>query len=1515
MKRKLIFFMILFISLIPIYYSSVSGDSSYELEAILYDTDAYSGGTGTELTESGAIINGWQYSTSKYLQVNPFVPDDGNTYTVTVKMPQELYAVTNAVVTPVGYSSATFTKNESIKANDDATTYNLKNFSGTFQYTLQKGMTGGTIQLEIQYDRILWDKLANSALTKDGIKPIEVILTNETTGEIIKTLSVKEAYSNGAFPIGSMYNNSIVNGYTYTATSVDLLVANQVTYRSYMITSSQVAETLFYKKLQYVINLPKYTKNEVTYYPDLDLTNVNYGKYKPMVDTSELANGKLTLTYTDVYYSTSDRLYQFYINFPEALKDSTDSSFSFTGGNQSILISDKNGNMKTLKNGTFPSYHYKAKAEENVTLGVINKTTTLLDRPDEAISLLGGFNLRNAGYADSEQKNFKVNFDIDDTNLIKVTTILIPTDNISPTTDIKYTLVDNDGNNVCISDVCEWTYHLTNNYYNKSKTQNQGNLFHRGLLPEEQNQYFFKSIEYSLASLPSETYLFSSGGSNGYTSKGNFFGYINENAYNGNTAKSTISMTSENFSTIERTSTTTVSSSSSTAYGVNKVKVDKSSIYAGSSVVVTGTVAVSSYPYGICTWMRDIVLGVVLPEGITINEPSVYGYTKSINNKLVPTQITNEPTSDGKVLWKIYFDHDIVLGYANELTSALSEGDSLNFSMQFDTAFYMNQQTINLIDSLFAASTSQTNSASGGWGWANKTDTYDINGNGSKTDKIGGLNTNATGVTFEITPQKATFDITDSIEITEEGSIGEESKEASIISENDTISYKLKLDCTSGGTVENFSYHIPIPKKNYINDNYLITSTDNVFDMKLTDKLSITGSDLYEFYYTLDDVNYNTKDNEGIRWYSSTDFENQNLNYEDVTMIRLLPKVEVIPNGSSTNIIIPLKYSGDNYASEAGKSYTFHGAGYFTYIINGRDFSGNFSSDGVTVHLEYEENMEDFEFMLTKDETVAVTSYETSDVPIFVNDQTYQITNVEVSGVTLQTKSYINANKNMESVLANTNFAITVKLNDGTEKEILANASTNPVNIGKVNASEITKLKYQIYYADTIGALYLDKREVIVTFTSDSGVTIKQKIIINSIPASASSPELAILAGKTYNAFDDKSTNVAISEDSAFTSQFVINYVPSNYGEKEIIFSEKLPIGTTLTMIDIINKGTPSYYYYNVNSTVDKLKLTDLTQMGTNHKYTYLNVGSEVEEIILLIVDFSRCEDYFEEGNYNIYLKFAGTAVEDLSSEKLEFNIQSKRTFNITSINEVLMGEGFNISYSSVASLGIESNYIGRKTSIILKAPNNIPLDTYIEIGTNKYYLNDEKEFILPFTDVQTTSDTLLFNMYSNMLPKQSSSYIFEGSLWVSLTANASSPKAGEKVKDFRLTVKSSGIQTPSVKISSLTERLIKNDSIAKDYTLTYDFIDDPTCISTIELHQKVGTSYQKVTNMLSRVNGNTMSDMGVYTITSTNGRNNVNFNLSSSMPNGTYRFIVRIKDTDGNELLSTPYNFMIIDK
>ena len=85
---------------IPLFDSyAANNDDDAVLSAILYDTNAYSGGTGTELTVDGAIVNAWTYDTSKYLQINPTVPDDGNIYSITVKLPQEFYVVTNSVVT------------------------------------------------------------------------------------------------------------------------------------------------------------------------------------------------------------------------------------------------------------------------------------------------------------------------------------------------------------------------------------------------------------------------------------------------------------------------------------------------------------------------------------------------------------------------------------------------------------------------------------------------------------------------------------------------------------------------------------------------------------------------------------------------------------------------------------------------------------------------------------------------------------------------------------------------------------------------------------------------------------------------------------------------------------------------------------------------------------------------------------------------------------------------------------------------------------------------------------------------------------------------------------------------------------------------------------------------------------------------------------------------------------------------------------------------------------------------
>ena len=108
---------------------SAVADIDPTISATLYDTNQYASGTGVELTEEGAKVDGWQYDTSKFLQIDPLVPADGNKYIVTVKLPQELYIVGSELTTPSGYQNLEFTKNESLVINEN-TSYDLNTLSG-----------------------------------------------------------------------------------------------------------------------------------------------------------------------------------------------------------------------------------------------------------------------------------------------------------------------------------------------------------------------------------------------------------------------------------------------------------------------------------------------------------------------------------------------------------------------------------------------------------------------------------------------------------------------------------------------------------------------------------------------------------------------------------------------------------------------------------------------------------------------------------------------------------------------------------------------------------------------------------------------------------------------------------------------------------------------------------------------------------------------------------------------------------------------------------------------------------------------------------------------------------------------------------------------------------------------------------------------------------------------------------------------------------------------------------------
>ena len=81
----------------------------------------------------------------------------------------------------------------------------------------------------------------------------------------------------------------------------------------------------------------------------------------------------------------------------------------------------------------------------------------------------------------------------------------------------------------------------------------------------------------------------------------------------------------------------------------------------------------------------------------------------------------------------------------------------------------------------------------------------------------------------------------------------------------------------------------------------------------------------------------------------------------------------------------------------------------------------------------------------------------------------------------------------------------------------------------------------------------------------------------------------------------------------------------------------------------------------------------------------------------------------------------------------------------------------------------------------------------------------------------------------------------------------------------------------------------------------------------TLELQKKVGNGYQKLTNVLSEVNGVTKHTQGVFDVNASNGTNTIPISLSLIAEKGTYRLMFKVLDNSSNTLLEVPYNFIII--
>lgn len=1517
------------------------------LTATLWDTNQYAAGTGTALSETGVEILGWEHETSKYLQIDPGVPADGNTYSVSVILPEEFYIVATELALPAGYQKVDFEKNEDIVIND-TTNITLNKYSGTAKYTLNNMGVSGTIQLEMGYDVRLWDKQKNSSITATDVYPIVIVLSrHETDGSEteLKKVYVSKVTSSAAI-INAMSMSSKIEGESLTTSTPTVAKDKTVTIIHGINDNEGKSRYKFYPSVNMEITLPYYTHTDgKKYYLPVDLSTLSLGNIKftsYTVDSSLLeSSGIIKVNIINGYWNTGNIFSIVGGPLTDELLAIDVNSFKFSGGKIIVTVNGKNGNTGiNFSNTSINTITYQKETLEKVTLSGTDKSVTLVERPDEAVSLLGGFYLSNTGTGDSCGKDISIVFDNQNTNKIKVTTYNSFADTIQEYILINYTLVDDEGNKVYLDAsgnrvaegtegaIGEWTYNMKNAYYKSTTKANLRNKLTRAMLPEAQRGYYFKTIDYRLEQISTQTSLVATSAAATLTGSGNYLGYVDDvNGTHGEVITSTFVVKSDNtaIADLTRTVKTTLQTTSNPTYTIDGLTMSKASIQAGESVVASGNINAVTYPYGNSTWIKKITLAVILPKDVSVNEQSITLKYLTGSKPITGFTVENNDLGNGNVLWKIILPTDVYVGVANENLGNLSTGLTIKFNMQLDTAYTMNGATLFAKDLFFAAGYNQSNSAGGSYAWAKHTDIYDLNQNGSTTDGIAGARS-TTATSCQVVSQTATLDISDSISIERQGIVTQESNEDIILNQNDIVNYNLDIGCFSGGRAEGFSYYIPVPKTTSVIDNFLIdTSSTGMFDFDLKDVVTVTGSDIFKIEYAFEEGLSYTAAQEFTTWYTAEQIEaDDTLFLENVSMIKLTVKDEGIQNGDESRITAKFVYGGTDYLPDVGMENIWHSGGFYKHINSDRESAGNFATDGakVTVNCVLDE-FEPIVLTAAKNMMPVIPGNTNSDVlartnfSTFKNEHTFSVTNVETYNVDLQSKEYIFANTDMPGIEANRTFAITVKLDNGNEVDILSIASTTPIKVGSIQKNSAPEFTFNIYNANAITD-NSQTRYIIVTLESDAGLTIKQRININREIAGASDPKSAIVAGERYLTFDDTSDSVTISQDSAFTAQFIVEYIPDIYSAQKLIFSNSLPSGTRIILENLTDEANPTYWYYKVGllgtSTID---FEDFVCMGKtgNDKYIVPTGIDLFEEKILVLVDFSECSSYLSENTYTVKMMLTGqNNVEDFDSGNLNFVIRNKSVYTLNDISDTNMGQEFEVGYNINLTGGANSKYEGRKISLVISALDTVPEDLSLTYLNTVYYLNSKDEFIIPLGDIVNSITNLKFVMNSNMVPENDVTYDFEAALWVSATANHEAPKLGEKIGTKEFTVSQKSTIKPSLKVKSMDTRIIHRKDLSKLHTATYEYIPVSGCKVTVELQQKIGTAYQKVTDRLNQVNNTTEHNMGMFNLSPSSGNNTIEFKLSTATSNYTYRLLYKVYDSEGNILLNVPYNFIVVD-
>jgi len=374
-------------------------------------------------------------------------------------------------------------------------------------------------------------------------------------------------------------------------------------------------------------------------------------------------------------------------------------------------------------------------------------------------------------------------------------------------------------------------------------------------------------------------------------------------------------------------------------------------------------------------------------------------------------------------------------------------------------------------------------------------------------------------------------------------------------------------------------------------------------------------------------------------------------------------------------------------------------------------------------------------------------------------------------------------------------------------------------------------------------------------------------------------------------------TETTISRDSAFTAAFqVSNFDPNVYDGLNLTFNNKIPVNTTVILLD---RRDGTYWYYRVESEVTSVPLTVFKKMGGSGTYNIpqpAQTGDYIDLSYQFIVDFSQSADGYSNGSLTMKLEAPVKEgyVPEVHPEVKVSMADSAFTFKGADMNGLTCG--FTCSFNAG---GAASKWENRASALVLKPEDgtDLPPDAQIKAetgsGTTYLYRSDDS-FIVPLSLLQTgDEEEVKLTLQSALFPAGETSYSFTAKWLISPSEAGKAPMIGdEKRPALDVTFTSAAKIVPSLKITG-QDRILASGQTLK-----------------LNIEKKNMNGYTISAALLRKSEDGTYNGTG-WNQTSVSA-SNLSIPLGGQAP-GSFCLMLTVKQTDSiTVVMEVPYYFVI---